>query len=135
VCGATDCDPNGACAYPGNSTAPGSLQTPGDCRKVLCDGSGGDTQVDDFTDLPGAPPSACLTNPSCCGSNPAAPCYTPLPTGNACTSNGDPLAHVCGDTTNSTIAGTCVQCNNDADCLQINDAGTLACDTASGTCQ
>jgi hypothetical protein len=42
---------------------------------------------------------------------------------------------VCGDTTNANTAGTCVQCNVDADCLSINDAGTLTCNTSTGTCQ
>jgi hypothetical protein len=135
ACGATDCDTSGACAYPGSTVAPAALQTPGDCQKVVCDGSGGKMSVDDPTDLPTSN-SACLINPACCGS-PAAPCFTNAPTGTACTLASDPAAQVCGNTSNSTIAGTCVECNTSSDCLAINDAGTLTCNTTTnpGICQ
>ena len=36
---------------------------------------------------------------------------------------------------NSNIAGTCVECNTNGDCLAVNDAGTLACNTSMGLCQ
>jgi hypothetical protein len=135
ACGATDCDPTGACVYRGNTVAPASLQTPGDCQKIVCNGSGGTMSIDDATDLPGSSGSACLIDPACCGPSPLTPCYTNAPTGTSCTSGSDPSGHVCGDTTNSTIAGTCVECNDDADCLAVDDAGTLTCDTSMGLCQ
>jgi hypothetical protein len=65
-------------------------------------------------------------NPACAGS-PLAPSFTPAPTGTDCTVDNKPPRHVCGDTTNSFIAGVCVQCNTFADCLSLNDAGTLSC--------
>jgi hypothetical protein len=115
--------------------APAALQTPGDCQKVVCNGSGGTTSVDDPTDLPAPASTACLINPSCCGPSPLTPCYTDAPTGTPCTSGSDPSATVCGNTTISNIAGTCVECNTNSDCLAINDAGTLACNTSMGLCQ
>ncbi|HEY4119017.1 MAG TPA: hypothetical protein VGM56_14225, partial [Byssovorax sp.] len=134
ACGATDCNSSGACVFPGFSTAPAALQTPGDCQKIVCDGSGGTTSVDDATDIPTSN-SVCLTNPSCCGPSPLTPCFSDAPTGTSCTLTGDPAAHVCGDTSNSLVAGTCVECNTDVDCLGVNDAGTLTCNTSTGTCQ
>jgi hypothetical protein len=62
------------------------------------------------------------------------PCFTDAQTDTYCGGDNDPPNQVCGDTTNSNIAGMCVECNTDADCLSINDAGVLECDTASGTC-
>jgi hypothetical protein len=135
ACGATDCTNTGTCFYPGNAVAPAALQTPGDCQKIVCNGSGGVTSVDDPTDIPGPSGSACLINPSCQGPSPLTPHYDPAPTGTACNSGSDPAAHVCGNTSNSNIAGTCVECNDDGDCLALNDAGTLACTTSTGTCQ
>jgi hypothetical protein len=122
------------CVYPGTSDAPPSLQTPGDCQKVVCNGSGGVTSEDDSTDIPTSN-SACLIDPACCGPSPLTPCFTNAPTGTSCTTAADPSAHVCGDTANPDIAGVCVECNNDNDCLAINNSGSLSCDTATGTCQ
>lgn len=134
ACGATDCDANGACAYPGPTTAPVSLSTPGDCQKIVCNGSGGAMPTDDATDLPFST-SVCLIGPTCCGPSPLTPCFNPAPATTSCNSGNDPYAHLCGDPNNPQIAGTCVQCNTDADCLFVNDQGTLVCDTFSGTCQ
>lgn len=134
ACGATDCNPSGACAYPGATTAPASLQTPSDCQKVVCNGSGGAMSADDATDIPTSN-SACQTSPACCGPSPLTPCFTNGATGTQCSSVSDPAAHVCGATNNGNVAGTCVECNNDVDCRAINPAGTLACDTWTGLCQ
>lgn len=117
----------------GPSHALSTGQTSGDCQKIVCNGAGGTESVDDFTDLP-APNSVCEINPSCEGT-PAAPHFDPAPTGTNCTSDNNPPNHVCGDTSNGLIAGTCVQCNDDGDCLAIQDAGTLTCDTSTGVCQ
>jgi hypothetical protein len=118
--------------YPGNTVAPASLQTPNDCRKVVCDGTGSDTQVDDSSDV--AAPSGPCAIPQCCGSNPAVPCYDNAPIATPCASNADLFAILCGDPSNSHVAGKCVECNLDSDCLKINDAGTLSCDTTTGNC-
>ena len=112
---------------------PSGDQTPGDCQQLVCNGSGGTTSQNDATDLP-VSSTACLMDPACTG-NPLAPTFTDAPTGTDCTADGHPPNHVCGNTSNGNIAGTCVQCNTDADCLAINDAGTLSCDTSTGTCQ
>jgi hypothetical protein len=130
ACGATDCDGYGACNYPGNTVAPASLRTSGDCQQVVCDGSGGDTTIDDATNLPTSP-SACLIDPACCGPSPLTPCFTDAPTDSSCTTSSDPNALVCGDTSNLTIAGTCVECNNTGDCVAI---GKTTCNTSTGVC-
>jgi hypothetical protein len=108
--------------------APASLQTPGDCQQIVCAGNGSVTSINDATNLPTSN-SACLTNPACCGPSPLTPCFTDAPTGTPCTLASDPNAQVCGDTSNSNIAGTCVECNTSADCTNINDAGTLSCNS------
>ncbi len=134
VCGATDCSDTGACIYPQSSVAPVGLQTPGDCQKLVCNGSGGVTSSDDVTDLP-VSNSECLVNPACDASGgPTTPRFDPAPTGTSCSGFGNG-EHVCGDTSNPFIAGMCVQCNVDADCLVFAPAGTLVCNTSSGTCQ
>ena len=69
------------------------------------------------------------------GSGPLGPSVTYSTTGTPCTSSTDPLATVCGDTTNNAIAGQCVECNSSADC-QADDAGaTTTCVPATGQCQ
>jgi hypothetical protein len=118
VCGATSCNNSGACVYPGNSVAPPSLQTPGDCQKIVCAGNGSVTSVDDATDLP-TPTTVCETNPACVGPSPLTPGFTSAPTGTSCTADGHPPDAVCGDTSNANVAGTCVQCNTTGDCSGI----------------
>jgi hypothetical protein len=120
--------------YPGTTVAPASLQTPGDCQQIVCNGSGGVTSIDDATNLPTSD-TVCETNPACCGPSPLVPCFMAAPTGTSCTADNNPPNQVCGNTSNDDIAGTCVECNGDGDCLGINDAGTLTCDSSTGTCQ
>jgi hypothetical protein len=134
-CGATDCDATGACVYPGNTVAPTGLQTPGDCQRVVCNGSGNDFSIDDFNDVPGPSGSACRIQPSCCGPSPLTPCYANAAAGTSCTSSGDSNARICGDPSNANVAGTCVECNTTVDCLAINPAGVLSCNTTTGRCQ
>ena len=105
-----------------------SMQTPGDCQKLVCNGAGGTTSVDDGTDLPTST-TLCLTMPACTGS-PLRPSFTPAATGTNCTADNKPPRHVCGDTTKPAIAGTCVQCNANADCPM----ATPTCN-ASNVCQ
>jgi hypothetical protein len=134
-CSTPTCTANvcGTVFVPAGTALPNGSQTAGDCQKLVCNGNGSVTSVDDATNIPTST-SACETNPSCTG-NPLAPSFTPAPTGTDCTTDSDPSAFVCGNTSNSNIAGTCVECNTDADCIEINDAGTLSCNTATGTCQ
>jgi hypothetical protein len=128
-----NCAAGGTCELTPNGTAlPSGQQVQGNCQQLVCDGSGNTTSIGNATNLPTST-SACLTNPACSGT-PLAPSFTPAPTGTACTSSSDPSAGVCGDTTNASLAGTCVECNTDADCLAVNDAGTLTCNTSTGTC-
>jgi hypothetical protein len=116
----------------GNSHVLSTGQTPGDCQKVVCDGNGGVTHIDDPTDLPTSN-SVCQTNPACSGS-PLGPTFTPAPTGTDCTADNTAPNHVCGDTTVTAISGRCVQCNTSADCPSDGDGGMLKCDPAAGTC-
>jgi hypothetical protein len=131
-CGATDCNASGACVFPGSGVAPAGLQTPNDCHKVVCDSVGGTTSVPDGTDVPVAS-TVCLINPQCFGGT--QPTFDAAPTGTDCTADGQLPKHVCGDPAIPAIAGKCVECNVDADCNAINDAGTLTCNTSTGVCQ
>jgi hypothetical protein len=131
ACGATDCDGSGACVYPGTGVAPAVLQTPRDCQKIVCDGSGSDSAADDMSDLP-VPSDACQTQPACTGT-PLAPSFTPAAGGTDCTSTDFPTTGVCGPI-NSQFEATCVECNNDFDCLRIQPAGTLTCDLSTHAC-
>jgi hypothetical protein len=124
-CGATDCDATGACVFPGNTVAPAALQTPDDCQKVVCNGAGGFTSIDDGSDVPQV---ACQN----CNGTPLAP--TPLPTGTTCTLASDASAHVCGDTSNNAIMGTCVECNVSTDCAAASCDGTGTVFTTAATC-
>lgn len=106
-------------------TVPGSCQTPGNCQKVVCDGSGGTKSVHDPTDLPTST-TACLVSPACT-SMPLAKAFTPAATGTSCSADGVAGKKVCGNTS-SAFSGTCVECTADTHCT----AGT--CNTALATC-
>lgn len=93
-------------------------QTPGNCQKIVCNGAGATTTADDPTDLPTAT-TVCKIDPACTGT-PLAPSFTPAPAGTDCTADLVAGKTKCGD---GTAAGTCVECNVDADC------------TAPATCQ
>jgi hypothetical protein len=97
----------------GNSHALSSGQTPGDCQQFVCDGAGGVTSIDAPGDLPTTSPSACLINPACSGPGALHPSFDPAAAGIDCTADNHPPAHVCGS---DVQAGTCVQCNTNADC-------------------
>jgi hypothetical protein len=128
-CSSPTCTNNvcGETFIPSGTALPNGAQTAGDCQQIVCNGAGGITSVNDAADLP-KPTTACETNPACTG-NPLTPSFTPAPTGTDCTSDSDPHAEVCGNTSNAAIAGTCVECNTTADCTEVNDAGTLACNS------
>jgi hypothetical protein len=131
VCGATDCGPTGACTYPSTSTAAG--QTAGNCQRLVCNGAGGVTAIDDPTNLPTSN-TVCLI-PACSAPSPLHPSFTFAPTGTDCTADNQFPRHVCGTPDNLGIAGQCVECNTNADCLAINGAGTLTCNSTIGVCQ
>ena len=111
VCGTTNLD----------STHVLAAQTGGDCQKLVCNGAGGSMSLDDPTDLPSTT-EICKTNPTCAGT-PLIPTFTPAATDTDCSAEQAPgsKSHLCGATT-GVAAGTCVECNADADCT--SDAGT-----------
>jgi hypothetical protein len=104
-------------------------QSPGDCQKIVCNGAGGITSIDDPTDLPTSS-TVCLSAPACSGS-PLTPSFTPATPGTDCTADGQSPKTVCGS---GAFSGVCVQCNVNSDCNAINDASTLTC-SAAHVCQ
>jgi hypothetical protein len=145
--GCVTCNVDNDCPATGNECAPNvctnhacvannlgashvfSQQNPHDCQKIVCNGAGGVTSINDPTDLP-VSNTVCQINPACTGS-PLAPSFTSQPAGTDCTADNQLPKHLCGS---GVFAGTCVQCNGDADCVAINDAGILTC-SASHVCQ
>jgi hypothetical protein len=118
---------NGTCgfSYTASGTAVSS-QTPGDCKKNVCDGAGNVVSQDDDGDVPDD--SNPCTNDLC---NAGVPSHTPVASGTSC---GASL--VCNG------AGTCVGCNTGTDCPgQDTECHTRTCNagncgvsfTASGT--
>lgn len=89
-------------------------QIPGDCKKLVCDGAGGEKTVNDATDVPSYD---CFMTTCSNGME----VKTPAPQGTPCTTGG-------GNSCDS--EGNCVQCNTDADC---GAAGNF-CDPKSNTC-
>jgi plastocyanin len=118
VCGTTNLD--------GTHTL-STGQTSGDCQKIVCNGMGGTTSADDAGDLP-VSATACLTDPACAGT-PLAPDFTPAAAGTDCSADNDPPNHICGG---GIAAGTCVQCNVDADCT--GTGATCSNNQCSPTC-
>jgi hypothetical protein len=125
-CIANVCDAQSCCATQNldQSHSLSTGQTAHDCQRIVCNGNGGTTTVDDATDLPSTT-ETCLTSPACTGV-PLAPSFSPAPTGTDCSGDGQSPTHVCGDT-NSINAGTCVQCNVGADCPAVSDGGAPTC--------
>ncbi|MFT3774616.1 MAG: lamin tail domain-containing protein [Minicystis sp.] len=88
-----------------NNTAMGTVlaaQTAGDCKKSVCDGSGGVTTIDDDLDI-NDDKNDCTTD----GCSAGAAKHTPLPSGTSCTAGGGKF---CSTT------GTCVECASGANC-------------------
>jgi hypothetical protein len=100
-----------------------SEQAAGDCQQLVCDGAGGSASVPDPSDLPTST-SVCRV-PACAGT-PLAPSFIPAATGTDCSADGGLPGGVCGDTT-STAAGTCVECNTEAECPDRGDGSTPTC--------
>lgn len=98
------CDGAGLCAV--KNVANGgavTMQTAGDCKKVVCDGNGGTTSIDDNTDV-NDDAKECTKDTCAAG----APVHTPVTVGTAC---GTP-----GGATKCDAVGACVGCITAADC-------------------
>jgi len=106
------CSPN---YVPSGQGDPGG-QTDGDCKKLVCNGSGGTQSIDDDTDVP-SDGNACTAD-ACAG---GVASHTLLPLGTSC---GTGL--VCD------AVGACVGCIADADCGTNNACATYHCQ--AGTC-
>ena len=103
-CAAPSCD-NGKCGVKNSAVGtPVALQTSGDCKLKVCDGSGGAQEQTDATDVPDD--SNTCTTDSCVN---GAPTHTPQ-AGAACGTSG-----VCNS------QGQCVGCNSPADCTGTDD--------------
>jgi hypothetical protein len=121
---ASDCPPSGSECEVSTCTAnacgttsqpyglPLSLQTEGDCRTEICDGTGGVTSAPDDNDIPSGG-SQC-SSATCMNGTPA---YFPNPAGSACDENG---GRVCDG------SGSCVSCNVAADCPAGPDECSIA---------
>lgn len=113
ACLQAECDAENCCGTvpKAESTPTVQGQTLGDCRVVVCDGQGGTRQAEDPLDLPQSAPE-CLRSPAC-GGVPLRPVYLAEEAGVLCSGG------VCG---NAEAAGTCVQCNVNADCPATGNA-------------
>jgi hypothetical protein len=122
-CQSAQCDAN-TCALadlPQGTTAPGSLQTDGDCKTVVCNGMGAPDptpQVQD-ADLP-VDGNQC-TDDVCTN---GVPSFPPEPAGDPCNQNGGVVCN------GSAVAPACVECATSAQCPP-----TEGCDTSSWTCK
>jgi plastocyanin len=93
------------------------VQTPGDCKRAVCDAQGGVASVDDATDA-GDDGNACTEE--VCG--PEGPATNPAALGTTCSSNG---GKVCDGT------GQCVECNDAEQCAPEELCSGGACVPAS----
>jgi hypothetical protein len=95
-------------------------QAPGDCKRIVCNGSGGTTQVNDATNLPADDSNQC-TSAACLNGTPT---HLPIASGTVCNQNG---GKVCND------VGQCVTCLTPSDCPGENtDCQTVIC--TNGAC-
>jgi hypothetical protein len=100
------CDSNQLCAVSNvPEGGPVTTQTPGDCKKVVCDGKGATKAIDDNLDL-NDDAKECTTDTCAAG----VPANTPVATATKCGS--------AGSTTKCDAMGNCVGC------LDITDCGT-----------
>jgi len=94
-----------------------ATQTPGDCKKLLCDGSGGTVTSNDDTDVPDDG-KACTTD-GCSG---GVAFHNPLPSGTSC-----------GTALYCDSAGNCAGCSTASDCAgQDTECAKRTC--TSGVC-
>jgi hypothetical protein len=101
----------GTCALvsaPAGTDVPAAMQTPNDCKKLVCDTNGKPMPVADTTDLPVDATGGCQT-PSCNGPTPT---FTPTTSGTACTQqangicNGGGICGVCKPGTTQCVGAT-----------------------------
>jgi hypothetical protein len=95
-------------------------QIDGDCHVFLCDGAGTRTTIDDATDVP-ASTTACQQG--VCSGTPLKGSLQNAPLGASCAADGMFPRVVCGDPTDATVGGVCVECNRNADCTGGFDGG------------
>ena len=92
--------------YMGQETlASAALQTPGDCKKVVCNGAGGTTTIADNTDL----------------SNDGNACTVDLCTNGTPSNPPQPQNTACGNGLVCNASGVCVGCNIASDCMGTDD--------------
>lgn len=117
-CGRRTCAA-GKCGFaPTAADTKTTMQTPGDCKMIVCDGAGGTKLSDDPSDVP-ADKNECSTG-TCAAS---APAQTPKASGTSCTIGGS----VCDG------AGKCVGCLTASTCPGTDgECATRTC--ASNTC-
>lgn len=145
----SDCDPtstgsctipackSGSCSstyIPAGTPLPAAQQTQGDCRTIVCNGSGSTTYQADSTDIQDDQ-NACTTD-SCVGTSPT---HTKLPAGTACGSGGQVCnaSGTCCGPTSCAAAGKV--CGNYSDgCGTTLNCGTCptgqTCTTAGQCC-
>lgn len=101
------CD-NGCCgtSFPGHEKD-AAVQMPGDCLRVVCDGAGATTSIDDDGD---APTDSDACHMAVCSGGSAT--QMPRAAGTPCSFGG---GKVCGDPAGAS-AGLCIGCNVAADC-------------------
>jgi hypothetical protein len=117
------CSLAGACST--NDVANGTplaAQATGDCKRNVCNGSGGTTVAVDNADLP-VDGNACTAD-LCTSGTPSNPS---LPASTACTQNGGTLCN------GSATAPACVQCVDAGDCGTDTFCKTYTC-SAAGVC-
>src|SRR6185295_4344754 len=117
-CKKRSCD-QGVCGF--TNTANGTTttaQTPGDCKRHVCDGNGGETTVNDNTDV--LKDANGCTDDLCNAGSPVN--VSSLP-GTPCTTGGS----FCDG------AGSCVECLQGTDCMSLVCAPNHQCVAASCT--
>jgi hypothetical protein len=114
----------GSCStapVPAGTPLPATQQTSGDCRTMVCDGSGGATYQEDSSDVP-VDSNPC-TKDECIGTTPY---NTNLPAGTSCGSNGE----ICTSSGSCCTPTTCAQAGKTCGTTSNGCGTTLNC----GTC-
>lgn len=134
-----DCDPtstntcvipackSGSCSstfMPAGTPLPASQQTSGDCRQIVCNGSGSPTYQEDLSDVEDDL-NAC-TDDKCIGTTPT---HAKLPTGTPCGSGGQ----ICSSSGTCCAPTSCSQAGKTCGTMSDGCGTTLNCGTCSGT--
>ncbi len=99
------------------ANTPLGSQTPFDCQEEVCDGAGGETTIDDDTDLP----------------DDGNDCTMDVCTGGVPSNPDEPQGTACGMNLTCDGSGNCVGCLQPSDCGQDTECVTFTCSVA-GTC-